>query len=223
VKKQVLVIAPHPDDETLGCGGTLLRHVAEGDWIHWLTLTEIQADLGYSRDQVERRKNEIEMVAKRYAFQTAHHLAFATTKLDTIPISRVVEKVGAVFKKVNPEIVYLPWRNDIHTDHKYAFDATVACCKWFRYNSIKRVLAYETLSETEFGLNPDASGYRPNVFMDIADFLESKIEILNIYSSEMGEFPFPRSEDAVRSLAAFRGVAAGYRAAESFVLLKEIL
>ena len=223
MKKQVLVVAPHPDDETLGCGGTLLKHVAEGDWIHWLTLTEIQADLGYGRDQIERRKNEIEMVTKRYPFQTAHHLTFATTKLDTIPISRLVEQVGAVFKKVNPEIVYLPWRNDIHTDHKYAFDATVACCKWFRYNSIKRVLAYETLSETEFGLNPDASGYRPNVFMDIADFLESKIEILNIYSSEMGEFPFPRSEDAVRSLAAFRGVAAGYRAAESFVLLKEIL
>ena len=98
------------------------------------------------------------------------------------------------------------------------FDAASACCKWFRYPSVRRVLAYETLSETEFGLDPD-TGFHPNVFVDIRPFLERKIELLQIYESEIGEFPFLRSATAVRALAQYRGATAGFEAAEAFKLL----
>ena len=114
----------------------------------------------------------------------------------------------------------IPHRGDVHTDHQVVFDAVGACCKWFRYPSVKRVLAYETLSETEFGLNPQA-GFQPNMFVDISLFMERKLELLKIYQSELGEFPFPRSITAVRALAQYRGATSGFEGAEAFMLLRE--
>lgn len=223
MNKQVIAIAPHPDDETLGCGGTILRHVAEGDDIHWLIMTGIQVENGFPMEHVQRRDAEINKVALRYSFSSIHNLRLPTIQLDTVSIGDIVEKVGHVLKFIKPEIIYVPYRGDIHTDHRVVFDAVAACTKWFRYKSIKRVLAYETLSETDFELNPDTHGFRPNVFVDISNYLETKLEIMKIYASELGEFPFPRSEQAIRALAALRGVTAGCKAAEAFMLLKEII
>jgi len=93
-------------------------------------------------------------------------------------------------------------------------EAASACTKWFRYPSVKRVLAYETPSETDFGIDPRDSGFKPNVFVDIGGQLDRKIELMKIYASEMGEFPFPRSEKALRALAQLRGSQAGFKAAE---------
>ena len=103
------------------------------------------------------------------------------------------------------------------------FDAVAACTKWFRYKSVKKVLVYETLSETEFSINPDLQGFRPNIFINITDFLDKKIEIMKIFESELGEFPFPRSEEAIRALSSIRGASAGFHAAEAFMLLKEVI
>jgi LmbE family N-acetylglucosaminyl deacetylase len=93
----------------------------------------------------------------------------------------------------------------------------MSCSKWFRYNTVKKVYAYETLSETEFGIN----NFSPNVFVNIERFLEKKLEIMNIYKSEIEEAPFPRSSDVVSGLSKFRGAASGYRNAEAFMLLRE--
>jgi LmbE family N-acetylglucosaminyl deacetylase len=101
------------------------------------------------------------------------------------------------------------------------YDATMACTKWFRYPSVEKVLVYETLSETDFMMNTDANGFRPNVFVNISDFLEKKIEIMKIYGSELSPHPFPRSENAIRALATLRGAASGVKAAEAFMLVKE--
>lgn len=223
MSKQVIVVAPHPDDETLGCGGTLLRHVNRGDRTHWLIVTGISIGDGFSKETVDRRDTEIQKVFREYGFSTVHNLRLPTTKLDIIALSEIIRQINDIFAHVSPEVVYLPYRGDVHTDHSIVFDATVACTKWFRYRSVKRVLAYETLSETEFGINPDTVGFRPNVFIDISDFLEKKMEIMRIYSSELGVFPFPRSEQAIRALGALRGATAGFHAAEAFMLLKEIL
>ena len=95
-----------------------------------------------------------------------------------------------------------------------------ACSKWFRYPSVKRVLAYETLSETNFNLNPNAT-FNPNYFIDISEYLERKLEVLAIYRSELGVFPFPRSAEAIRALATYRGSSSGFVAAEAFQLLRE--
>lgn len=217
----VLIVAPHPDDETLGCGGTMLRHVDQGDSVHWLIVTRISEDLGFSKEKVEGREHEIEEVASEYGVEQTINLGFPTTRLDVQPMSELVKSVGNAFRSVEPEVVYVPYRNDIHTDHAAVFDAVASCTKSFRYPSVRRVLAYETLSETNFKIDPGTSTFSPNVFVDITGYLETKITIMNTYESEMGAHPFPRSDSSIRSLATLRGSASGVSAAEGFMLLKE--
>jgi LmbE family N-acetylglucosaminyl deacetylase len=125
-----------------------------------------------------------------------------------------------VFKTFQPEEVLVPHRGDVHSDHRVIFDVVSACCKWFRYPSVRRVMAYETVSETEASLARELA-FLPNVFVDIGDFLEQKLDIMSVYQSELGAFPFPRSHEAVRALAQWRGASAGYNAAEAFELLRE--
>ena len=218
----VLVIAPHPDDETLGCGGTLLRHIANGDTVHWLIVTDMQTEYGFSEMQVNRRQTEIQKVTTAFGFSKVHSLGLPPAKLDTLPITDLVSSIGQVIKDILPTVVYLPFRGDVHTDHATVFDAAVSCAKWFRYVSILRVLCYETPSETEFGLNPEGARFSPNSFVDITPYIDRKIEIAQMYEGEMGEFPFPRSADALRALAQVRGATCGCHAAESFMVLREI-
>lgn len=221
--KKIIVIAPHPDDETLGCGGTLLRHKAAGDEIHWLIVTAMKPEQGFSSERVAARAAEISAVARMYGFDSVQSLDFPTTRLDALPAGDVIAAISKVFQGIMPEVVYLPFRGDVHSDHAVVSDAAISCTKWFRHASVKRVLAYETLSETEFGISPDVPGFRPNVFVDIHPYLDKKIEILKMFAGELGEFPFPRSVEAVRALAQLRGSTAGSQAAEAFMLLKEIV
>lgn len=218
---QILVISPHPDDETLGCGGTLLRHKKQGDTINWLIVTGMKSEDGYTEQQMKNRREEIAKVADEYGVECLLNLELPTTRLDTVPMTRIVSSIGEFFSKVKPEIVYLPFPGDVHSDHAVVFRAASACTKWFRYPSVKKVMAYEVLSETEFGVNPVEKQFQPQVFVDITPYLEDKIRIMRIFSGEMGSFPFPRSEEAIRSLAHFRGTTAGIQAAEAFALIRE--
>jgi LmbE family N-acetylglucosaminyl deacetylase len=204
----------------LGVGGTLLRRKAEGAELAWLIVTGISKANGWNQEQVERRADEIARVTTMFRFDHVFTLDFPTTQLDRIPVGDLVGAISGVFKAFQPEEVFVPHPSDVHTDHRAVFDAAAACTKWFRYFSVKRVLAYETLSETDFGLGTEL-GFRPNVFVDIAPYLEGKLKAMDIYASEMAAFPFPRSHEALRALAKVRGVASGYHAAEAFQLLRE--
>lgn len=215
-----IVVAPHPDDEVLGVGGTLLRRKAESANVAWVIVTTVGAESGWSEARVKMRAEEIRKVGDFLAFDKIYTLNFPTTKLDQLPMSELVAGISNCFNSFQPEEVFVPHPSDIHTDHRVVFNAVAACTKWFRYPSVKRVLAYETLSETDFGLGTDR-GFRPNVFVDIAPFLEDKLRAMALYASELGNFPFPRSLEAVRALATLRGAASGFDAAEAFELLRE--
>ena len=217
---RIIVIAPHPDDETLGVGGTLLRKKAEGATIAWVIVTTISKESGWSEEQVKQRDDEINRITQLYDFDEVYALNFQTTQLDVIPMSDIVMALSRVFKSFSPEEVFVPHPSDVHTDHRVVFNAVSACTKWFRYPSVKRVLAYETLSETDFGLGTDQA-FRPNVFVDVTEFFSKKIKAMDIYASEVGDFPFPRSHEAIRALATLRGAASGFKAAEAFELLRE--
>ncbi len=219
--RRAMVIAPHPDDETLGCGGTILKHKASGDAVHWLIVTAVREDEGFAPEAVKARQKEIRAVSQKYGFDSVTELGYPTAKLDVVSMKLLVEQISATLQKIKPEVIYIPYRGDVHTDHSTVFDVVTACTKWFRYPFIKKVLAYETLSETDFALNSDIAGFRPNVFVDIEAYIEKKIEIMNIYASEMADFPFPRSVEAIKALAQVRGAASGFKAAEAFMLLKE--
>ena len=147
---KVLVVAPHPDDETLGCGGTLLKHKKNGDTIYWMIVTNIDIDHGWLDEVVQKRQKEIDQVSQMYGFENTFKLDFPTTKLDSISYNDLIAKISDVIKEIEPSVVSLPNRSDIHTDHKVTFNAVMSCCKDFRMPCIKRILMYECLSETEF-------------------------------------------------------------------------
>jgi len=218
----VLVVAVHPDDETLGCGGTLLKHKADADEIHWLLATDIKESEGFDVSVIKKRNKEIKKVEDLYRFTSVSRLEIPTTKVDEFGMSELVSKISYVIDKVKPNIIYLPFKGDVHSDHKYIFDAAYSCTKVFRYSFIKKIYMMETLSETEFSLSSKEDSFVPNVFVDISKYMDKKIEIMKSYKSEMGEHPFPRSERNIRALATYRGAISGCDYAESFKLLKEI-
>jgi N-acetylglucosamine malate deacetylase 1 len=219
LKNKILVVAVHPDDETLGCGGTLLKHKASGDKIHWLICTTLNKKHSY----YQNRDNEINKVSKLFSFNSVHNLSLETTKVDQYSMAELVEKISKVINKVKPNIIYLPFKEDIHTDHKKIFEASYSCTKSFRYPFIKKIYMMEILSETEFAPSIKKNSFTPNTFVDISKFLNKKIQIMKIYKSEINKHPSPRSEKSIRALATFRGSTAGYNFAESFMLLKEII
>jgi N-acetylglucosamine malate deacetylase 1 len=217
---KVLVIAPHPDDESLGCGGTLLRHKHEGETLYWVVVTGISKSTGWSDEAVKKRDTEIDDATEKYGFAEVFNFLLPTTKLDTIPLSDLIVKITDVYKQVEPEIIYTPFAYDVHTDHQLIAKAMQSTFKWFRYPYIKKILMYETMSETEFNF-VEKRAFNPNVFVDISEYLDDKINAINIFCSEMGEFPFPRSDISIRALAALRGSQSGYVAAEAFELVYE--
>ena len=164
---KILSIAPHPDDESLGCGGTLFRHKQDGDELYWAIATCISEDTGWSESAVKKRDAEIDAVAKKYGFADVFNFRLPTTKLDTLPLFDLIEKITDVYKKVEPEIIYMPSAHDVHTDHQLIAKALQSTFKWFRYPYIKKVLMYETPSETEINFVENRV-FRPNVFVKIS-------------------------------------------------------
>ncbi len=203
--KNILVVAVHPDDETLMCGGTLLKHKADGNQIFWLIITNIDTKNGFNDELIEKRQKEIEKVAELYRFTKIFKLDFPTTKLDSIPFGDLVKSISNVITEIKPNIIYLPNRSDVHTDHAITFKATFSCTKNFRYPFIERILMGETVSETEFAPALNENAFLPNVFIDISDFFDEKIKILNNFESEIMSENYPRSLKTIESLAIWRG------------------
>lgn len=220
--RRILVVSPHPDDETLGCGGVILRHIKEGANVSWMIITEMSKEYGFAEIQIGNRAKEISQVEDMYCFDKVYKLGLPTMQLDTIPIGKIIDAIRNVIEKESPEIIYVPFPGDAHSDHRLVYDAISTVFKWFRYPSVKSILCYETISETDFGINPTSFPFQPNFYVNIEKEIEKKIEIMKIYTSEMGDFPFPRSEEAIQSLAKFRGAACGFKAAEAFMKIKEV-
>lgn len=216
-----MFLAPHPDDETLGCGGTipLLKNI--GVEIHWVIVTSMKEQEGFSAGQITSRRNEIHKINKHYGFNSVSNLNFESAKLNSSNLSNLISSLKMVISEISPTDLYLPFPGDCHSDHKYVFDAGIACSKWFRCNSITRVFCYETISETDFDISPETIKFAPNVFVDIESTIDKKLQACAIYKSEFMEHPFPRSIENVRSLSINRGAISGYKNAEAFMLLKE--
>lgn len=221
--KKVIVVAVHPDDETLMCGGTLIKHKKNGDQIFWLIVTNISTKFGWNKEVVDQRQREIMEVANLYDFNKTFQLDFPTTKLDEIPRGDIIAAISNVFQEVKPNIVYLPNRSDVHSDHQITFQAAYSCTKNFRYPFIKKILMGETLSETEFAPAFQEASFVPNVFIDITDYFGRKIKIMKIFSSEIMTENYPRSLSNIEAHAKLRGCRIGCKFAESFQLIYQEL
>jgi LmbE family N-acetylglucosaminyl deacetylase len=218
----VLFISVHPDDETLGCGGTILKHREQGDSVYWLIITAAVEALGYSIDFIKKREQQIEFVSQAYRFSETYKLGFPTTKLHTVDLSDLITAIASVIRNIEPRVVYTVNRSDIHTDHQVVARAVMSSTKSFRYPFIKRVLMYECLSETEVMPPLPEHIFIPNVYSDISNFMDKKIEIMKIYESELQESPLPRSVEAIKALAQFRGASVAVKYAEAFMLLRDL-
>lgn len=218
---RTLVVAPHPDDETLGVGGTIARKSKEGNDLVWLIMTSISEKDGWDRDKVSERQVEIQRVSEILGIQQVVQLSYPTTKLDLVPLPELISSISNVLSSCVPDEIFIPHPSDIHSDHKRTYESVVSSAKWFRSSSIKKIYAYETLSETGMdSINP--AQFNPNFFVNIESELKTKIKSMKVYESEIRDFPFPRSEEAILALSRIRGAQAGFKAAEAFQLLKEV-
>jgi LmbE family N-acetylglucosaminyl deacetylase len=222
MKKAVLFISTHPDDETIGCGGTILRHKANGDKVYWVIATAMKLKDGYDKRAISNRENEIRRVAKTYGFSKIYNLGISTRKVDKYPRKKLTGRISEIMNEVRPDTTYLPFMSDIHSDHRVIFEAAYSCTKIFRFPFIKKILMMEVLSETEFAPPLKDSVFIPNYFVDISNFLGKKLTIMKIYKSELSKHPFPRNLKNIKALAVSRGALAGCKYAEAFMLLKQI-
>jgi N-acetylglucosamine malate deacetylase 1 len=219
--KKVLFVSVHPDDETLGCGGSILKHKVNGDENYWLIITAPTPNHPYNFtvDMINQRECEIERISQLFGFHKTIQLGFPTQLLDEINLRELVIRIDQAINDVQPQVIYLINRSDIHSDHKVAFQAVYACTKNFRKPCIEEILMYETLSETEYAPALNEAVFVPNVYVDITDFMDKKLEIMSVFTSEIMPDNLPRSLSAIRALAAYRGSRIGIKYAESFMLI----
>jgi LmbE family N-acetylglucosaminyl deacetylase len=218
---KVLVVAVHPDDETLGCGGTLLKHKNNGDELYWLILTKANQNISSIPNLEQIQLNYICEVAEQYNFKDWKQLNFKTTELDTYPLRDIVNEVSSFVSTIKPTTIYLHHYGDVHSDHRVAFDAVFSCTKNFRYPFIEKLLLFETLSETEFAPSIRNNAFVPNVFSDITPFMEKKLQIMQLFTTEQMPEPLPRAISTIRALGRYRGSRIGVEYAEAFTLLFE--
>lgn len=219
---KILVISPHPDDETLGCGGTLLKFRDEGDSIYWLIITVMKKELGFSRETINEKEKEIAKVSKLYNFKDIVNLRLTETKIDTLSMSYLVPKIYTCISKLKPDTIFVNNRSDIHKDHNVVFKAAINATKPFRSNFVRRIFMYETISETDLVPPLIENIFLPNVFVNISKYIEKKLEIMENYKTEIMDYPLSRSLSSIKALARLRGSQIGVEYAEAFMLLREI-
>ncbi|MCK5312543.1 MAG: PIG-L family deacetylase [Desulfobacteraceae bacterium] len=247
----VMVVAVHPDDETLGCAGTLLRHKEQGANIHLLLITAMyyndennrtctigsdgkdhvlpecfyynQQHISFSKEAVKIKAEEVSSVIDEYGFSSVNELNVPTTTVSLQDESVLVNKVASVFLKARPHILYLPFFQDAHGDHRAIFPILNSCIKTFRYPFIEKVYMMETISETEYALPAAGNTFTPNHFVCIDKWMDQKISIMEKYENEIQESPLPRSEEMIRAQSRFRGAMANCKYAEAFMLFKEVI
>ena len=216
----VLVVAAHPDDEVLGCGGTIARHHGAGDSVTVLILADgVSSRNGdpdgavfEARRQSARRANEIlgvdDLILLRYP----------DNRMDMVPLLDIVKDIERVIERCRPTVVYTHHAGDVNIDHACTHHAVIAACRPQPGYCVRKVLFFETPSSTEWRPPGSLSIFAPNWFMDISATLSSKLEAMAAYAAELRDFPHPRSVAAVEHLARWRGASVGLAAAEAFEL-----
>jgi LmbE family N-acetylglucosaminyl deacetylase len=213
---KIMVIAAHPDDEVLGCGGTIARHAAEGDEVHIVFL----ADGETSRTMAAKRNRNMAALAasKILGAQPPVFFDWNDQMLDTVPLLRITQGIEEQIAKIKPDVAYIHHAGDLNLDHRIAHQAAVTALRPLPGASCRAIYAFEVLSSTEWG-----AGFAPTHFVDIADApMRRKIKALECYAEEMRDSPHPRSFGVVNSLAHYRGATVGVPAAEAFMTIRTI-
>lgn len=220
--ERILVIAPHPDDEVLGCGGAIAHHSARGDRVQVVIVSRGAPDI-FPPEEVEETRSELAAAHQLLKVEGVHFLDFPAPRLDTVPAHVLADRLSRLVREIQPRTVYAPYWGDLHSDHKAVYWATMVATRPNSVSRVERLLCYETLSETECGGPSADNAFSPTVFMDIGEFLPTKLQAMTCYRTQLKEFPRSRSLRSIEALARLRGSAVGLEAAEAFVLVREVV
>ncbi|MDI4652859.1 MULTISPECIES: PIG-L deacetylase family protein [Pseudoalteromonas] len=216
--ESVLVVAAHSDDEALGCAGTIAKHIANGDEVHVVFMTNGVS----SRDT--QKLSQTQAITRKSAAQSALEVLgvkhftqydFPDNQMDSIPLLSVAQAIENVIAKVSPSIVYTHFLNDLNVDHQITHKAVMTACRPQAWSSVNKILSFEVLSSTEWN-SPSLSSFRPQYIVNITNYWDLKYKALQQYSEEMRAFPHSRSYECVEALATLRGATHGFGKAEAF-------
>ncbi len=222
MRKIVLVVAAHADDEVLGCGGTLAKHVADGDVVYVLFLTDgVGSRKSVTDSAADHRRSASELAAHILGIRKIYCHSFPDNQLDRIPLLDVVQCVEAIVQQVRPSIVYTHHAGDLNVDHRIALQAVMTACRPLPDTSVKEIYSFEVLSSTEWAV-PGVVSFHPNLYVDISEFVDAKRRALEAYAVEMKTSPHSRSIRHVLGLAEHRGNSVGVWAAEAFQVIRVI-
>lgn len=218
---KVLVIAPHRDDEILGCGGTIAKYAAQGIKVYVCVVTEGKGPL-FEKEASNAIQEECMRAGHFVGVEKTFFLKFPAAMLESIPRHQLNDAISRVIKEVEPGEVYIPHRGDLQVDHKITADACMVGLRPKDGCPVKKIYAYETLSETGWDIPDRANEFIPMVYNDITDYLDKKIQAMEFYKSQLSDFPGARSIGAVKALASYRGSMMNMQAAEAFCLIREL-
>lgn len=221
MSKTILIVAAHADDEAIGCSGTIARHVAEGDNVHLLFMTDGVGSREVVADEASERLSAAEQAAKILGVSSVTHLNFPDNSMDALPLLDIVKEVEVKITEISPEIIYTHHIGDLNVDHQIAHKVVMTACRPQPGFCVKTIYAFEVLSSTEWQ-TPSLNAFMPNVFVDITDYLPIKMQVISVYEEEMRQVPHSRSPQHVELLAQHRGYSVGLHAAEAFMLVREI-
>jgi LmbE family N-acetylglucosaminyl deacetylase len=221
VKKRILVIAPHPDDETLGAGGTIAKYVEDGHQVSILTVSGHLPPL-YSREDYEKTVKEACKAFSILGVSKSWFFEIPATMIGELPVGDLNKKVVEVLSEFEPQIVLCPFP-DRHIDHRVVFESVMVATRPVAIGRcIELLVAYETLSETHWNAPHMEPNFLPNWVVNISEHIDKKISALECYESQIPPFPGSRSLDAVKALAMFRGTQAGFAFGEAFQIIRMI-
>ena len=218
---RVLVVAPHPDDEILGCGGVMARHAAHGDEVRVAVVTRGAPEV-YRAEQVAETRGELKEAHGVLGVKQVHYLDFPAPRMDTIPRHTVADAIRRLINELQPSTLYVPHFGDMHFEHGLTYQACLVAARPTGKNIIQHVLAYETVSETEWGPPTSGNAFQPTVFINIEAYMVKKVAAMACIKSQLFAAPHPRSLANLEALALLRGSTAGLKAAEAFMLVREI-
>lgn len=222
---KILIIAPHPDDEVLGCGGTIKKWVWEKNEVYLCAVTKGHVP-GWTKRPVAVKEKEAYDAAKVLGIKKVFFLDLPAVRLDTIPQKDINNMIAKCIEEVKPEILCIPHKGDLNKDHKIVFEAALVASRPSSDFLIKKVLSYEALSSTEWGqlkINEIDEVFLPNVYIDISDTIKDKLNAMKCYESELRKFPHPRSLKGITVLSEKRGMEVGLKNAEAFMLVRELI
>jgi LmbE family N-acetylglucosaminyl deacetylase len=221
MKKRVLVVAPHPDDETLGVGGTIAKFSSQGDEVFVLIVSGHLPPL-YSREDYEITVSEANSAFDLLGVARSEFLEIPATMIGDQPLHEFNGRISEIVNKFSPQMVFCPYP-DRHIDHRLVFDSLMVATRPVSITKDIGILAaYETLSETHWNAPHIEPNFTPNWVIDITEHIEKKLDALRCYKSQLSDFPGPRSIQAVEALAKFRGTQAGFGYGEGFHIVRMV-